>query len=156
MRSRSAWQRVEERWLNVCEGTVCVRVREEEEAASRFNGLDKQTAAATLCSLFEPLLTEYAAWPDVTRYLAGVQAHIAEHAGKFTPVVKADYEDGEHDRRRRAVDEADESPFDCYRLSVLVDDQGLRGAPAIEETNPTYANLLGRVEMRHELGLVHR
>ena len=129
------------------------RVRElEEGAASRFNGLDKQTAAATLCPLFEPLLTEYAAWPDVTRYLAGVQAHIAEHAGKFKPVVKADYEDGEHDRRRRSVDEADESSFDGYRLNVLVDNQGLTGAPVIEETNPTYANLLGRVEMRHELG----
>ena len=114
--------------------------------------MDKQTAAATLCPLFEPLLTEYAAWPDVTRYLAGVQAHIAEHAGKFKPVVKADYEDGEHDRRRRSVDEADESSFDGYRLNVLVDNQGLTGAPVIEETNPTYANLLGRVEMRHELG----
>jgi lon-related putative ATP-dependent protease len=135
------------------------RVRElEEEAAGRFKGLDKQTAAATLCLWFDSLLIEYAAWPDVTRYLARVQAHITEHAGKFKPVPRDDDEDGEHDRRRRPVDEgagageADESPFDCYRLNLLVDNQGLTGAPVIAETNPTYANLIGRVEMRHELG----
>ena len=132
------------------------RVHElEDEAAGRFNGLNKQTTEATLCPLFEPLLAEYAAWPDVARYLAGVQAHIVEHAGKFKPVLRDAGEDGEHDRRRRAVDEgeeADESLFDCYRLNVLVDNQGLTGAPVIAETNPTYANLMGRVEMRHERG----
>ena len=38
------------------------------------------------------------------------------------------------------------SPLDRYRLNVLVDNSGLHGAPVIVETNPTYGNLVGRVE----------
>ncbi len=124
----------------------------EEEAAGRVTGLDRQTAEAALCPLFESLLEEYAGWPDVTRYLACIQAQIVEHVGKFKPAMTADQADGERDCHHRPVDEANESPFDCYRLNVLVDNQGLTGAPVIEETNPTYANLVGRVELRHELG----
>ena len=127
------------------------RVHEfEQEVGCRLDGLDKQTAAATLCPLFEPLLAEYEPWPDVTCYLAGIQAHIVEHSGKFKPWAKGEDEDGKHGRGQ--PDEIDESPLDCYRLNVLVDNHGLSGAPVIEETNPTYANLMGRVEMRHELG----
>ncbi|MCX7707415.1 MAG: Lon protease family protein, partial [Anaerolineae bacterium] len=44
------------------------------------------------------------------------------------------------------------SPLDRYRLNVIVDNSGLQGAPVVVETNPTYLNLIGRVEMRAELG----
>ena len=35
---------------------------------------------------------------------------------------------------------------------MIVDNSGLQGAPVIVETNPTYANLIGRVEMRAQFG----
>jgi predicted ATP-dependent protease len=36
--------------------------------------------------------------------------------------------------------------------STLVDNGGTQGAPVVVETNPTYYNLLGRMEYRSELG----
>ncbi|MFQ5887053.1 MAG: Lon protease family protein, partial [Anaerolineae bacterium] len=38
------------------------------------------------------------------------------------------------------------------RVNVLVDNSRLKGAPVILETNPTYSNLIGRIEHRAQLG----
>ena len=59
---------------------------------------------------------------------------------------------GRRARRRPWLRSRPASPFDRYRLNVLVDNSGLTGAPVIVETNPTYGNLIGRVEMRAQLG----
>lgn len=39
-----------------------------------------------------------------------------------------------------------------YNVNVLVDNSELKGAPVIYEDNPTYKNLIGRVEYRAQLG----
>lgn len=39
-----------------------------------------------------------------------------------------------------------------YRVNVLVDNEGLAGAPIVFEPNPTYENLLGRIGRRAEYG----
>ncbi len=39
-----------------------------------------------------------------------------------------------------------ERPFARYEVNVLVDNKGLKGAPVVVETNPTYHNLTGRIE----------
>src|SRR3989441_802257 len=45
-----------------------------------------------------------------------------------------------------------QDPFTRYRVNLVVDNSHLRGAPVIEESNPTYYNLLGKVEYRGEFG----
>lgn len=45
-----------------------------------------------------------------------------------------------------------ESPWERYRVNVLVDNTKQSGAPVIIERNPTYYNLLGRIEYRVDLG----
>jgi predicted ATP-dependent protease len=60
-----------------------------------------------------------------------------------TPVVR---------HARRLADRA--ALFARYLLHVIVDRTGDTGAPVIEETNPTYANLFGRIERRATFGLL--
>ncbi len=132
------------------------QVREMEEAAqARLNNLDREIAAATIRPFFEKLAAEYRDWPDVVSYLAGAQTHIAANTGDFRAADGGkEGEEGDQDAesapwflRGQAI-----SPYDRYRLNVIVDNQGLTGAPVVVETHPTYGNLIGRVEMRAEFG----
>ncbi|MCX6029196.1 MAG: AAA family ATPase [Chloroflexi bacterium] len=137
---------------------VMRQVQELEEAAQeRLAHLDQEIAAATISPFFEKLTAEYRDWPDVVAYLQGAQAHVAANTDDFKSGVSEKQSDGEGGAgngenapwflRGQAV-----SPYDRYRLNVIVDNQGLTGAPVVEETNPTYGNLIGRVEMRAEFG----
>ncbi len=134
------------------------QVRELTEAAqARLASLDQEIAAATIRPVFEKLAAAYRDWPDVLEYLSGIQTHIADHLDDFKakpkPQSGASAADGDTENptppwlRPRA-----DTPLDQYRLNVIVDNAGLQGAPVILETNPTYANLVGRVELRAEFG----
>lgn len=45
-----------------------------------------------------------------------------------------------------------DGPIDRYRINILVDNQGADGAPVVFEPNPTYYNLLGRIEYQARFG----
>ena len=135
---------------------VMRQVRELEEAAQeRLAHLDQEIAAATISPFFEKLIAEYRDWPDVVAYLRGAQAHVAANTDDFKTGANGEQggegegggEEAPWFLRGQAI-----SPYDRYRLNVIVDNQGLGGAPVIVETNPTYGNLIGRVEMRAEFG----
>ncbi len=130
------------------------QVQELEEAArERLANMDREIAGSVLQPLFDRLSQEYSDWPSVTSYLAAIHDHIAANTGDFRAGQAASGEAAQAEGeappwlRGRPV-----SPFDRYRLNVLVDNSGLTGAPVIDETNPTYGNLIGRVEMRAQLG----
>jgi lon-related putative ATP-dependent protease len=42
-----------------------------------------------------------------------------------------------------------------YAVNVVVDNGGTRGAPLVEEINPTYNNLIGRIEKKGRLGTLY-
>ncbi len=46
------------------------------------------------------------------------------------------------------------SPFDRFRVNVLVDNSQTKGAPVIVESNPTYNNLIGRIDKRSQMGVL--
>ncbi len=133
-----------------------VRQVQELEAAAldRLTNLDREITAATVLPFFAPLLSEYAAWPDVVKYLSAVQAHIVQSADDFKPAIETlSATDAPTDiAAATALQSQAASPFARYQLNVIVDNSALQGAPVIIETNPTYANLIGRVEMRAEIG----
>ncbi len=134
------------------------QVRELEEAAqARLTDLDHEVAAATIRPFFEKLSGDYGDWPDVVSYLATVQTHIASHADDFKGQITASEapdasQGGSQGQTPVLLSPPSTSPYDRYRLNVIVDNQSLTGAPVVVETNPTYANLIGRIEMRAEFG----
>jgi lon-related putative ATP-dependent protease len=128
----------------------------EEAAQARLSSLQQTIASAAIRPFFDKLAPEYADWPDVFAYLVGIQAHVAEHTDDFgaaaMPVEGEEVTDQSADSMPAWLRPQAASPFDRYRLNVIVDNSGLQGAPVIVETNPTYPNLIGRVEMRAEFG----
>lgn len=121
----------------------------EEGARERLASMEREIAAAAIQPLFERLSAEYAAWPSVTEYLARMRDHLAANTTALRGGQQAAAEDEGAPPWLRSQAP---SPLDQYRLNILVDNSGLQGAPVVVETNPTYGNLIGRVEMRAQLG----
>ena len=130
------------------------RVRDlEQEARDRMRNLDQEVAAAVVAPFFQPLLGEYDAWPEVVAYLQAVQSDVVERIGRVRAALA-----GEGASEEEAAGAPPwlrppaGSPFDRYRVNVIVDHCDQQGAPVVLETNPTYHNLIGRVEHRAQLG----
>ena len=133
-----------------------------EEAQVRLANLDREIAAVTTKPLFDKVVQPYADWPEIVEFLQGVHTHISEHTDDLkrpdgTEEEESDEQGGEGEGAGNKTASVwfrptAGTPYDRYRLNVIVDNSGLQGAPVVLETNPTYLNLIGRVEMRAEYG----
>ena len=112
--------------------------------ASHTRSSSARRAAATVRQLIQELREQFAGLDAVMRYLGEVEADLVAHAEEFSTL-------GE---------EKSPLPFvpppgaflDRYRVNVLVDHGQARGAPVVLESNPTYSNLVGRIEHRAHFG----
>jgi predicted ATP-dependent protease len=120
----------------------------QREVQEKLKGLNQQVAEFAAGSLVHELSERYAAYPKVVEYLQAVQKDVVENAEVFLP--------------------SEEKPPDLasllqgggggsaalghYRVNVVVDHSGTQGAPVVYEDNPTYQNLIGRVEYLAQMG----
>ncbi len=126
------------------------RIRELEKGAREaLHGLDKQTATNATRHIVDELRPHYGDIAAVSAYLDAVQADVAEHADDF----RKTREEGAAALPLSLAMPAD-GPFTRYRVNVLVDNSGLTGAPVVLENNPTYHNLVGRIEHQAVMGAV--
>lgn len=117
----------------------------EREAREQLSELDKKMAMMAAGHVMDDLREKYAAYPQVIEYLTQVQEDVVNNVDAF-----------------RAAQQAGEMPaglrpsvpdiFERYRVNLLVDNSRTQGAPVIVETNPTFHNLVGRIEYRMEMG----
>ena len=114
------------------------RERQEKERA-----LVRETTMATVKVLIEELKAKYAEHPAVLAYLDAVCDDVIDHARDF-----------QHQQETpMAMLGMQEPPsFSRLQVNVLVDHTSTSGAPVLYETNPTYQNLIGRVEHLSRLG----
>ena len=117
--------------------------RVEREAHEAHAGLVSEVAAAATRQLIQELRDRFEGAAGVQRHLDQVEADMIAHAEEF-----------------RHLNEPPPIPFmpapggflDRYRVNVLVDRSGTRGAPVVVEQNPTHGNLIGRIEHHAQLG----
>jgi predicted ATP-dependent protease len=116
----------------------------EREGRLAHEKLVHDAAAAAVRQLIQELREQFAGLGGVTRYLDEVETDLVAHAEEF----------------RRLGEGKSPLPFlpapdvflERYRVNVLVDRSGMRGAPVVLEPNPTYGNLVGRTEHRMQFG----
>jgi predicted ATP-dependent protease len=122
-----------------------------EEAMSRLQNLDREIAGATIGPGFDELQAQYVDWEEITEYLQQVREHIVQHVDRYKS-TGPDQKDGEGQPPTRLLFGTPESPFEHYKINVVVDHKDEAGAPVVVETNPTYYNLIGRIEHRAQFG----
>lgn len=126
------------------------RLREmDEKMRQELKKLDEETTLRAIGHLVEELKQRYAETDQVVNYLERVQSDIVTNVDDFR-------DEKEHERPSVVgVPLPVPSPsFVRYEVNVLVDRSGTEGAPVIVESNPTYHNLIGRIEHHAFMGAV--
>lgn len=130
----------------------------ERETHQRMIEQDAQVARSTIEPLVRGLEAKYADQGPVQEYLSQVQEDLIDRAEEIHRAAQATAE-SDRDAQQpmpyplaQLQQQREEAIFNRYRVAVLVDNGGTHGAPVVVETNPTYYNLLGRMEYRSELG----
>ncbi|HZK25124.1 MAG TPA: ATP-binding protein [Oscillospiraceae bacterium] len=94
--------------------------------------------------LIDELKEKYQEQAEIINYLQAVQKDIMENLDDFR---QAEEESTPFPWLRRK-----EAAGDKYRVNLVVDNKETIGAPVVVDTNPTYYNLIGRVEYENKLG----
>ena len=123
-------------------------IRDLEKTTKRqLQEYDREIADYAVKHLIEELKEKYGHLEEIPEYLAAVQADIVDNVEGF----KGEEDTGEglpaamRAGQRQAL-------LKRYQINAIVDNSEQEGAPVIFEPNPTYGNLLGRIEHRAEFG----
>jgi predicted ATP-dependent protease len=122
------------------------------EKQSRIRELNRSVTGSTVNGLIEDLKKEYEALPEVKKYLTDVQNDIVGNAENFRRPKEG--EAATLFGMPLSQGEAAENALRRYRVNVLIDHAASKGAPVVFEDNPTYNNLVGRVEYLQQMGVL--
>ncbi len=117
----------------------------QRELQQQFSKLNRETMELTVTEFMKELEDAYAADQKISAYLGHVKQDIIENVDQFRLA-------GESEERNIT---ADDPEFVRYRINVLIDNADTIGAPVIFEDNPTYQNLVGRIEHLARMGTLH-
>ncbi len=124
----------------------------EKDTKSRLRNLDQEIAAFASGHFFDALKEKYADNEELVTHLEAMRQDIIQKVDLF----KGGAEGAEGEEAARPLPaplpSRFASPFDRYRVNVIVDHYQTEGAPVVVETNPTYYNLIGRIEHKAEFG----
>lgn len=121
---------------------------EAEEAVKEW---ENQIALFAVGIHIDDLKERYRDFPDITRYLQNVQEDILENLDSFR---EEEASEETQTMMPMLLKKSMGDPTDRYKVNLLVDNSRLSGAPVIVDYNPTYYNLLGRVDYENEFGTI--
>ncbi len=127
----------------------------EKEAQEKVRELDREIALFAVGHMLQDLRAKYYVCDgfgdceDILDYLNGVENDIVEHLDDFRiPPEKR------QQQMPQMFEELSETAFDRYRVNVFVTRKDSDGAPVVQENNPTYGNLLGKVDFKSRWGFM--
>ncbi|HMM22500.1 MAG TPA: ATP-binding protein [Selenomonadales bacterium] len=151
---REQREEIEKRMLAVHEKAMEVmrQVQQlEREAREELKGLDAKVGLFAAGHLIDELIGKYEAHDKVVAYLEAVKKDVVKNINDFKPSAGED-ESNPFLMFKKSMQEAAKEK---YEVNLLVDNRELDGAPVIVEVNPTYYNLVGRVEYEARMGVVN-
>ena len=126
----------------------------QREMRGNITELNQEITQLVVTGLLKTLLAEYSEFPQVIEFLESVQADIADNASRILE-SESNREKTQGDkppRRSSPTGFPVNSLLQRYKVNLLVDNANLDGAPVIFEDNPTFQNLIGRVENIARMG----
>ncbi|MDH5425529.1 MAG: AAA family ATPase [Gammaproteobacteria bacterium] len=116
------------------------------DSNDKIKSMNRDVALYATGHLIKDLIGRYGDINSVVLYLESIQKDVLDHLQDFT-----EYED--------EIPGAESNPvknnsLERYKLNLLVDNSKLTGAPVIYLDNPTYHNLVGRIEYDSYMGSI--
>ncbi|VBB08557.1 endopeptidase la (lon) serine protease (s16) signature [Lucifera butyrica] len=121
----------------------------EREVREELKSLDAKVGLFAVGHLIDELREKYSEHKDVITYLEAVKQDVVKNIGDFKPQTEE-----EQNPLLIFKKNMQDSVKDKYNITLLVDNHDTEGAPVIIEVNPTYYNLVGRVEYETRMGVV--
>ncbi|UCH29462.1 MAG: AAA family ATPase [Myxococcales bacterium] len=123
------------------------------EARRRVHELDREIAMWAVGSLIEELTQKYEAHQPIVEYLQQVREDVVENIALFRTSPEGQSPLQALFGARTGGTDANGSPVrQRYAVNVLVEHPDTDGAPIVVEPNPTYQQLLGRIEHVSQMG----
>ncbi len=127
----------------------------ERETRARLEAQDREVALHAVGGIVEDLAEHYTDMAEVSKYLEEVRDGILADVTLFRRMPLAadgseQPQDGGETSDLQQV--TAERAFRKYELNVVVDNGDTQGAPVVMEPNPTYPNLVGRIDREAVLG----
>jgi lon-related putative ATP-dependent protease len=113
----------------------------DRELRKRLEELDREVAEYAIRQHFEALHEIYSDLDEIPQFLEDVRSDLLDHLDEFTGTQEDEQNPLDMLRPRPRQD-----PTRKYAVNLLVDHGEQEGAPVVVEMNPTYNNLIGRVE----------
>ena len=121
----------------------------DQKAQEGVERLNRDVALNALGHRVAALKDKYSKIDEIQEYLDSVQNDIIDNLNQFLP--EAQPPQAQAQMQHPLVQEL---LFRKYQVNVIVDNSVDDGAPVIFEQNPTYLNLIGKVEKEVEYGVV--
>jgi lon-related putative ATP-dependent protease len=124
-------------------------IRDLEKTTKRqLQDFDREIAGFAVGHLIEELRQKYGHLEELPEYLKAIQADIVDNVQGF----KGMEEEAAEGLAAAMQASQRESLLKRYTVNIIVDNSQQRGSPVVFEPNPTYGNLIGRIEHRSEFG----
>ncbi len=114
--------------------------RQRREHNIRIKKLNRKVALFATSSLVKDTKRKYKSFPQVANYLKQLQEDVLQHLNLFNE---------EEEENQNESDESQNVKTDSlqrYQVNLIVESNKKQGAPVIYLDNPTYQNLVGRIE----------
>ena len=115
----------------------------QREHHQRVKALNQEITQHTVEQLIAWMENRYRDYPDIMDYLQEVKLNAIKDVDAFLPTEST-----------RDIDNIASrvAQFHAYSINVIVDNTDTEGAPIVFEDNPTYQNLIGRIEYLSQMG----
>ena len=125
----------------------------EKKGKDQMRILDQEVANFVVGDCIDDINEKYADFDEVIQYLSEVRKDAVENIADFRQ------EGGrgpnkETDAPRPTPPRKPVDPFRRYMVNVIVGHSNSEGAPIVYSTNPTYRNLVGRIEQEVHFGML--
>ncbi|MBE0479934.1 MAG: AAA family ATPase [Dehalococcoidia bacterium] len=120
----------------------------EGDLSQEIDRMDLEVVEFVLGGRIQDLTRKYGGEsPEIPEYLKAVQDDIVENKNLFRSPPEAE---AANPFARMMITQA----MRKYEVNVLVDNSHLKGAPVVIENNPTFNNLIGRLEKEAQFGAI--
>ncbi|MBD3184207.1 AAA family ATPase [Candidatus Poribacteria bacterium] len=127
-------------------------IREMERAAKeKVHKLEQDTVIFAVGHFIDELKEKYDQFSQVISYLEHVQQDVVDNIHEFKTSQSGDRNKRQNKIPGLPIPEG-QSSFNKYKVNLIVDNSKTEGAPLVIEHNPTYPNLIGRIDRQVRLG----